>query len=91
MKRIIIATIETDGHSASSVFIATTEKAYQTILRDLLYYEDKLYYNFKQEHKMDDNTIEQWYQSDMGEMAILVKKFNAYREIENAEFYTRTG
>ncbi len=91
MKRLIIASIETDGHSGSSVFLTTTEKQYQEAIRSLLYYEDELVYNFKFENKVDDTLIEQIYDGDMGEMSITVKTFNAYKEIENKEFYTRTG
>lgn len=91
MKRLIIASIETDGHSGSSVFLTTTEKQYQEAIRSLLYYEDELVYNFKFENKVDDTLIEQIYDGDMGEMSIAVKTFNAYKEIENKEFYTRTG
>ena len=91
MKRLIIASIETDGHSGSSVFLTTTEKQYQEAIRSLLYYEDELVYNFKFENKVDDTLIEQIYDGDMGEMSITVKTFGPYKEIENKEFYTRTG
>lgn len=91
MKRLIMASIETDGHSGSCMFITTTEKQYQEAIRSLLYYEDELIYNFKFENKVDDTLIEQIYDGDMGEMSIMVKTFNAYKEIENKEFYTRTG
>lgn len=91
MKRLVIASIETDGHSGTSVFITTTEKQYQNAIRSLLYYEDELVYNFKFENKIDDTLMEQVYEGDMGEMSIMVKTFNAYRDIENSEFYTRTG
>ncbi len=91
MKRLIIASIETDGHSGSSVFLTTTEKQYQEAIRSLLYYEDELVYNFKFENKVDDTLIEQIYDGDMGEMSITVKTFGAYKEIENKKFYTRTG
>lgn len=91
MKRLIIASIETDGHSGSSVFITTTEKQYEQAIRSLLYFEDELTYNFKYENKINDNTLEQWYDGDMGEMSILVRSFKSYKEIENQEFYSRTG
>lgn len=91
MKRLIIASIETDGHSGTSVFLTTTETSYNEAIRSLLYYEDELIYHFSHESKIDDNTIEQWYSGDLGEMSIMVKTFNAIKEIENREFYTRTG
>lgn len=91
MKRLVIASIETDGHSGTSVFIATNEKQYQNIIRSLIYYEDELVYHFKFENKTDDTLIEQVYEGDMGEMSVMVKTFNAYKEIEGLEFYTRTG
>lgn len=91
MKRLVIASIETDGHSGTSVFITTNEKQYQEAIRSLLYYEDELIYDFKFENKTDDTLIEQVYEGDLGEMSIMVKTFSAYREIESLEFYTRTG
>lgn len=91
MKRLIIASIETDGHSGTSVFLTTTEASYNEAIRSLLYYEDELIYHFSHESKIDDNAIEQWYSGDLGEMSIMVKTFNAIKEIENREFYTRTG
>jgi hypothetical protein len=91
MKRLIIASIETDGHSGSSVFITSTEKAYQEAIKSLLYYEDELIYNFRCENRIDDHTIEQWYDGDLGEMSIMVRSFSAYKEIENQEWYSRTG
>jgi hypothetical protein len=91
MKRLIIASIETDGHSGSSVFITTSEQQYKDAIKSLLYYEDELIYNFNHENKIDNNIIEQWYSGDLGEMSILVISFKAYKEIENIEHYTRTG
>lgn len=91
MKRLVIASIETDGHSGTSVFITTSEKQYQQCIRSLLYYEDELVYNFRFENRVDDTLIEQVYDGDLGEMSIMVKTFSAYKEIENVEFYTRTG
>ena len=91
MKRLIIASIETDGHSGTSVFIVTNEKQYQEAIRSLLYYEDELIYNFKYENRVSNNVLEQWYDGDMGEMSIMVRTFNSFKEIENQEFYTRTG
>lgn len=91
MKRLIIASIETDSHSGTSVFITTTEKEYQDAIRSLLYYEDELIYNFRFENKVNDNTVEQFYEGDLGEMSIMVCSFSAYKQIENQEFYTRTG
>ena len=90
-KRLIIASIETDGHSGTSVFLTTNEKSYNEAIRSLLYYEDELIYHFSHENKIDDNVIEQWYDGDLGEMSIMVKTFNTIKEIENKEFYTRTG
>ena len=91
MKKLIIASIETDGHSGNSVFLTTNEKSYNEAIRSLLYYEDELIYHFSHENKVDDNIIEQWYDGDLGEMSIMVKTFNTIKEIENKEFYTRTG
>ena len=91
MKRLIIASIETDGHSGTSVFLTTTDAAYKEAIRSLLYYEDELIYHFSHENKIQDNIIEQWYEGDLGEMSIMVKTFNTFKEIENREFYTRTG
>ena len=36
MKRLIIASIETDGHSGTSVFLTTNEKYYNEAIRSLL-------------------------------------------------------
>ena len=91
MKKLIIASIETEGHSGTSVFLTTNEKSYNEAIRSLLYYEDELIYHFSHENKIDDNVIEQWYDGDLGEMSIMVKTFNTIKEIENKEFYTRTG
>lgn len=90
MKKIILASIETDGHSGSSFFITNNEEEYKNAIRSLLYYEDQLIYNFKYENRKD-NVLEQFYDGDLGEMAIYVYSFKAYKEIENKEFYTRTG
>ncbi len=91
MKKLVISSIETDGHSATSCFIATSDKSYQEYLRSLLYYEGELKYTFLYENKIDDTTLEQVYSSELGEMSILVKTFSAYKNIENTEYYTRTG
>ena len=91
MKKIVIASIETDGHSATSCFIASNHKAYQDYIRSLLYYDNELKYTFKYENKIDDMTLEQVYEGELGEMSILVKTFPAYKAIENTELYTRTG
>lgn len=91
MKRLVIASIETEGHSGTSCFIATSNKSYSDIIHDLLFYEDEQIYSFRSENKIDDNTMEQFYDGDLGEMCILVCSFGSYKEIENQEFYTRTG
>lgn len=91
MKRLIIASIETDGHSGSSVFITTNEIEYQDAIRSLLYYEDELMYHFSHENKIGDSIIEQWFESDLGEMSIMVCSFKNYKDIVAKEFYTRTG
>lgn len=91
MKKLIVASIEVDGHSSTSMFITTTEQEYEKAIRSLLYYEDELMYHFRTTRKINDNMIEQWYDSELGEMSIIVCSFSAYKQIENMEFYTRTG
>lgn len=91
MKRIVIASIETDGHSGTSCFIATNKAAYEEIIRSLIFYDDEQVYFFRYENRIDENTVEHLYAGDLGEMIILVRTFGVYKEIENQEFYTRTG
>ena len=91
MKRLILASIETEGHSGTSCFIETNNQTYNDIIHDLIFYEEEQIYHFVRENKIDDNTIEQYYDGDLGEMVILVRSFGSYKEVENKEFYTRTG
>ncbi len=91
MKRLIVVAEEIDGHSASYGIVTTTQKAFEEALHSLLYYEDKLIYEFSGENKEADNIITQYYQGDLGELSITVICFNAYKEIENKFYYSRTG
>lgn len=91
MKRLVIASIEIDGHSSSSCFIASNEENYQKIIHDLICFEDEPIYTLTHTDTISPEVSESWYEGDLGEMSVLVIEFSAFGQICNKEFYTRTG
>lgn len=91
MKRLVIVTEEIDGHSQASSTICTTKKGYEELIKNILYFQGELIYEFSHENKMSERDTTHYYQGDSGGMAIRVILFNSYTEIANKEFLVRTG
>lgn len=91
MKRLVLVSEELDGHSGATSVIVTSQKEYDLLLKQILYIDNEIAYTFHGEDKESDRKTTFYYSGEMGYLSISVICFDKYKEIENTEFFTRTG
>lgn len=91
MKRLVLISEELDGHSGATAVIVTSQKEYDLLLKQTLYRDNEIIYTFDGEDKKSEKETIFYYTGEMGYLSLSITCFNTYKEIENREFFTRTG